>query len=129
MKLEFFDFEFADARKRSMTPAPGLNININLVDVQFDKNIIKIGFTYLVNYQDKSYIRIGGKARFSGPDTKSAFDEWKKTGSISGAQGEQILNAINYNSSINSIFIARVFSLTPPVIPPAIRFKQPEKKK
>ena len=44
-----------------------------------------------------------------------------------GVLGEQIVNTINYSASINAAFIARVFNLTPPIVPPTIRFQQPVK--
>ena len=50
-----------------------------------------------------------------------------KTKQIMGVLGEQIVNTINYSASINAAFIARVFNLTPPIVPPTIRFQQPVK--
>ncbi len=127
MKLEFLDFEYAEARKRSNTFAESMNINVDVTDAKFEDNSLSIAFNYTVAYSDQSYIRISGKARFSGADAKTAFNEWEKTKRITGTPGEQIVNAINYSASINSIFIARIFNLTPPIVPPTIIFKQKEK--
>lgn len=133
MILDFLDFETAEARKTvpGTPPMPkGLNTNIDISSAKVRNNILYLGFSYLVRYlPDRSFIRINGKARFKGPEVKKAYDEWKKTRRITGDVGEQIINAINYSASINSIFIARVFNLSPPLVPPSIRFEIPKKKK
>jgi len=129
MILEFLDFEYAEARKSALgTPAmpKGINTNIDITNAEVNNNGLDLNFSYLVTYiPDKSFIRINGKARFKGPDIKKAYMEWKKTRNVSGEAGEHLINAINYSASMNSIFIARVFNLTPPVIPPSIRFGKP----
>lgn len=133
MMLEFLDFEYAEARKATVgTPQmpKGLNTSIDITNAVVKNNGLDLNFAYLVTYMpDKSFIRINGKARFKGPDVKKAYMEWKKTRNVSGKTGEQLINAINYSASLNSIFIARVFNLTPPVIPPSIRFGKPKKVK
>ncbi len=133
MILEFLDFGYAEAKKieEGIPKMPkGINTNIEISNATIKKDVLSLGFTYLAKYTPEGdYIRIDGRARFKGPEVKSAYDEWKKTKRVSGAVGEQIINAINYSSSINSVFIARVFNLTPPIIPPTIRFEERKKKK
>ena len=122
MKLEFLDFESSEARKNSNGAPQSINTNIDITNAQLEKDLMTINFSYTASYvPDNSYVRIGGKASFSGPEARAAFDEWKKTKKIGGNTGEQIINLINYSASINAIFIARVFNLTPPIVPPTIK--------
>ncbi|HIH22458.1 TPA: hypothetical protein HA238_01900 [Candidatus Micrarchaeota archaeon] len=126
MKLELVDFESAEVKKVSSAMPQGLNTNINFVDAVLEKDALKVSFDYLVTYMpDNSFIRIHGRAIFSGPESKPAYEEWKKQKSFGGVSGEQILNAVNYTCSINSVFISRVFALTPPIVPPTIKFNPP----
>jgi hypothetical protein len=133
MILEFLDFEYAEAKKvgEGIPKMPkSINANIDIRNATIKNNVMKLSFTYLAKYvPEGSYVRVDGRARFRGPEVKSAYNEWKTTRRVTGAVGEQILNAINYSSSINSIFITRVFNLAPPIIPPTIKFEQPKKKK
>lgn len=130
MKLEFLNFESADAKKRSDTAAESMNINIDVTDARLENGTLKIEFNYTVAYApDQSYIRLGGRANFGGPDAKRAYEEWKKTKRITGDPGEQLVNTINYSASVNALFIARVFNLMPPVVPPVIKFGRPPAKK
>ncbi len=131
MKLEFLDFEFSEAKKNSIQALPqNINTNINLDSVDLDKNNLNVRFTYTVSYvPDGSYIRMSGVASFSGQqETKAAYDEWKKSSKIGGSAGEQIINTINYSTTVNAIFIARVFNLAPPVVLPTIKFEEQKKK-
>ncbi len=127
MQLVHIEFDFADTRKNTPHVSPqGINSNIDLSQVGQDGDSLLVNFVYLTTYlPDKSYIRMGGKALFSGPETEKAYEEWKKSRRISGSAGEYIVNMINYSASINAIFIARVFNLTPPIMPPTIRFQNP----
>ncbi len=133
MMLEFLDFNFAEARKaeEGIPKMPkGINTNIDINNAEVKNNILKLNFSYLARYMPHgSYIRIDGRARFKGQDVKTAYNEWKKTRRVTGLVGEQIINAINYSAAINSVFIARIFNLTPPLIPPTIKFKKPKKTK
>ncbi len=122
MRLEFLDFESSEARKNSNGAPQSINTNIDITNAQLEKDVMTIKFSYTASYiPDNSFVRIGGKASFSGPETKAAFEEWKKTKKVGGTAGEQIVNLINYSASINAIFIARVFNLTPPIVPPTIK--------
>lgn len=133
MILEFLDFEFSEARKteEGIPKMPtAINTNIDIVEAEAKNNILNIRFVYRATYiPQQHYIRIDGKASFKGPEAKAAYEEWKKIRRITGTAGEQIVNAINYSCSINSIFIARIFNLVPPISPPVIKFEEPQKGK
>jgi len=124
MKLEYMDFEFSDARKAAQLPPDAINASIDLTMAELKDSNLLLDFVYTATYAPHgSYIRIGGKAAFSGPEGKAAYAEWKKTKAVTGTSGEMILNAINYSASLNAVFIARIFNLAPPISPPTIKFK------
>ncbi|MEK6981486.1 MAG: hypothetical protein AABX38_01020 [Candidatus Micrarchaeota archaeon] len=128
MKLEFLDFETCEVRKVSQPVLESIDTNISINMATLEKNVLKLEFLYSTKYAPGGgFIRISGKADFSGSESKVAYEEWKKTKQIMGVLGEQIVNTINYSASINAAFIARVFNLTPPIVPPTIRFQQPVK--
>ncbi len=125
MQLDYLDFESSEAKKNPGTGFQGIDSTINFTSVAMDKGVLRLDFVYLATYAPtKSFIKLSGKAGFSGPEAKAAADDWTKTKKIAGATGEQIVNAINYNASINAVFIARVFNLTPPIMPPTIKFEK-----
>ncbi len=131
MKLEFMDFEFSEAKKNGFSSMPTvINTNIDIAHVTLEKNILHVNFLYSATYMPNgSYLRIGGKASFSGSEVADTYEEWKKNRRISGSAGEQIVNVINYTASVNAVFIARVFDLAPPIVPPTIRFEIPKNTK
>lgn len=126
MKLEYIEVLYGDARKNSPQQPEKMDTNINFTNVELSKTELILDFDYTVLYApDQSHIRLSGKAAFSGPESKKLFDEWQKDKRFTGKEGEMILNAINYNASINAIFMARVFSLVPPIVLPTLTFKKP----
>jgi hypothetical protein len=121
MKLERIDLISGNVRKVSSVHSRSMNTNINFVKVDGRVGSLDIDFEYSVTYKpDGSQLFISGKAAFSGPESKKCSEEWSRTGRIGGAPGELILNAINYSASINAIFVARAFNLTPPVVLPTL---------
>lgn len=127
MQLETLEFEFSEARKTRDAITQGINANIDLTGAEVDKSgYLYLLFTHTSSYApEASFIRLGGRARFSGPATevRAAMDEWKRSRRITGTHGELIINAINYAASVNAVFIARIFNLTPPIAPPTIKFE------
>ena len=129
MKLEFIDLESGDARKVSTIMPQAVNTNINLINAEVSNDMLNLSFEFTALYTpDGSYIRMHGKAKFSGKEVKKAYEEWGKTQTITGETGEYILNSINYTSTVNSVFLARVFGLTPPVTLPVLKFELQKKK-
>ena len=125
MKLETIDFEYSQARKIKEGPIQNIDTKIDLTNAIFEKDILSLNFNYVATYSPQgNMIQLSGRTIFSGLDTKTAYDEWKKTKKITGAPGEFIINTINYSSAMNSIFIARIFGLTPPIIMPTIRLQE-----
>ena len=123
MELEAIDFEAGDVKKNSTTPPKTINTNIAITSAETEANLITVKFNYTATYSpDESYIRIIGRARFRDKDAKKMQEEWSKTGRIAGEQGEIVLNAINYNASMNAIFISKAFNLAAPVVLPTLKF-------
>src|SRR3989338_3932660 len=130
MKLEYIDFDFGDARKNSDVPPQTINTNIEILNAQVADNTLLVSFEYTAAYvPDKSYIRFAGKARFSGKEIKSAYDEWSKNKRITSENGEYIINSINYSASVNSVLMAKVFNLVPAVFLPTIKIEAAAEKK
>lgn len=122
MELEFIDFESGDARALSSAAPKSISTNISITDAAANNNQLVVDFDYTAAYSpDGSHIRISGKAGFRGKEVKKAQAEWKKTGSISGVSGELILNAINFNASVNALLISKAFNLTPPIVLPTLK--------
>lgn len=130
MKLESLDFEGGDVKKNSIAPPKTINTNIAITNAKADADLLTVKFNYTTSYlPDESYIRIAGRASFRGKEAKKAYDDWSKTGRIGGEQGEMVLNAINYNASLNAIFVSRAFNLAPPLILPTLTFTEAPKEK
>ena len=117
MKLESIDLRFGDALKKSDSASKTINTNIAITSAAIDKNKLNVDFEYTASYVPQgNHIRVGGRAVFTGPESKKAALEWKQSGRITGSHGELIMNAINYSSSINAVLIAKTFNMTPPVV-------------
>lgn len=136
MNLDSVELTFGEARKNTSAIPTSMSSNITISRANIEDGKLALEFEYLVRYlPDESRITIAGISIFSGPEVKKAHDEWLKDGRIIGAPGEYILNAINYNASMNAILLARAFNLMPPVILPKITLnaaqpaKPSEKKK
>lgn len=130
MELELIDFESGDVKKNSPAPPKKVNTNIAITSAEAEADRLTVKFNYTATYApDESYIRLIGMARFSGNEAKKAQEEWSKTGRISGAPGELVLNAINYNASLSAIFISRALGLTPPIVLPTLKYGEVPKKK
>lgn len=125
MKLETIEIVSGDAKKKSVENAKKIDTSINFTNVQLEKDQLYLDFQYTVLYQpDESHLRLNGTAMFSGPETKKLFEEWAKTKKMSGKDGETILNAINYNASINAVLLSKVFNLLPPIVLPTLSFRE-----
>jgi hypothetical protein len=132
MKLDSMEFSGGDVKKVSNAAIDSVNTGIVFTNADILGDSLSIGFEYTAQYSpDQSYIKISGRAVFSGKESKSAYDEWTKTRKVGGEVGEYILNAVHHNASMNSIVLAKVFNMAPPVVLPRLSFesKAPAKKK
>lgn len=134
MKLDRIDFMAGEAKRISDVTVQGVNTSIAFTKAELSGDSLSLDFDYSVTYApDESFIRISGKALFSGKESKKAYDEWAKTQKITGEAGEYVLNAVNYGAALNGVLMAKVFNMAPPVMLPRLTFqsaaKPPEKKK
>ncbi len=129
MKLESMELLTCDARKNGAVASKSLDTNIALTSVSDEKGQLRVDFEYTVTYTpDGSHLRMGGKAVFSGAEGKSAAAEWAKSGRISGAAGEFVMNSIYYAASVNGVFVARALNIMPPVALATLAFAPSSKK-
>ncbi len=129
MKLESMDFSGAEIRKASNNPVTGVNTGIVITEAAQRGDSLELGFEFSALYSpDPSYIRMRGRAVFSGKEIGSAYQEWLKTKKVSGEAGEYIVNAINHHSSINSIVMAKAFNLASPVVLPRLLIEKTSEK-
>lgn len=126
MKLELIDVVASDAKKSSTEVPQNINTNITYREIRQDSGRLFVDFDYVAAYApDGSYIRLGGRAVFAGPEVKGAHDEWSKSQRISGEAGQYIVNAIHYSASINAVLVARALNMTPPLILPTLTLEAP----
>jgi hypothetical protein len=130
MKLDSIDFRSGDAKKMSDANVTGVNTTISFTSAELSGDSIALNFDYSALYApDESYIRISGRAVFSGKESRKSHEEWTKTKRITGEAGEYMLNAVNYGSSMNAIMISKVFNMAPPVMLPQIVISTAAEKK
>lgn len=137
MKLESLEFEFADAMKKGKGVVENVNVNIDIPRIEQGGNSMKVYFVYVASYlPENSYIRAGGTAVFSGSELSEVYKGWLKNKKLNGTVGEQMINGINYAAASSAVFIARIFNMPPPIMPPQIKLpaaniseKTPTKKK
>jgi len=99
---------------------------------------VLLDFTYAVDYKpDLASLRISGQAmcKDSPDNVKRLLAEFKKQKAVPADLGNSVINMINANAGMNSIFILRPFNLLPPFMPPLLAQEQkpaaaaPSKKK
>jgi hypothetical protein len=121
MKVTKSVFEFSDVRIREK-PVKNLSVNIDMPDFTALKNGLRVYFVYTVSYDpSETYMRLGGYLELEGEDITAVSKEWVKNKKISGETGEGVLNLVNYHSCMNAVLLARIFNITPPLIPPMLR--------
>jgi hypothetical protein len=124
MKLDYIEVRTGEVKKASDAITQGVDTNIAFTSAEVTGDTLKLGFDFSALYApDRSYIRISGKAIFSGKESKKAQEEFSKTKKIGGETGEYILNAVNYGASMNAVMIAKVFNMAPPITLPRLTFK------
>lgn len=130
MRLEKIGFWSGEARKSSQLMPSRFNTNINISKASASKDKLSVEFQHQVSYEpDGSMLVLGGSALFGSKNAKKCADEWAKTKRIAGADGEAIINAINYNATAHMVLFARLFDLIPPLSMPVLRFEEKSPKR
>ncbi len=122
IKLDFVEFTGAEVKKESIKGIPAnFRTRIDIVDTDVKDEKLNLTFSYTVQYApETTHITLYGLAGFSGEEIKKGFEMAKKTKKFPDEVRNQILTGINHVCSTNSVFIARVFNLAPPVVPALI---------
>jgi len=129
MKLYSVDFEYGEARRNGTAAPAGFNNNIEILSASGKDDTLTLQFRYTATYSpDESRLLLGGTAKFMFPHAEKLVAEFTTKKSIGGANGEMILNSLNYHCSLNSVMLARVFNLVPPIVLPQLKFEEPKKK-
>lgn len=99
-----------------------VNVQVMKMTKQDQKNVV-VDFAYTIDYKPKvAYLKITGKAYCQDhPDNiKKAILEFNKKKYLPMEHGASVINMINANAGMNSIFLIRPFNLLPPFMPPLI---------
>jgi hypothetical protein len=130
MKLESIEFGAGEVRKGRGGNPKTIDSNILLTNAELEEGYLALDFEFTATYAPgNDSIRISGMAIFSGKETKKAHAEWVKSKAITGEQGELILNAIHYGSSMNAVLLAKAFNMMPPVVLPTLKIRKKAAKK
>lgn len=110
-------------RSRSHVPTKiAVNINIEKLTPR-DANTVVADFTYAISYlPDVATVKVFGMAhcKDTAENIKKVLAEHKKTKVVPMDLGATLLNMVNANAGLNSIFLIRPFNLLPPFMPPLI---------
>ncbi len=99
-----------------------VDVNISVDRITVKKDRAYLDFTYIVDYSPKvAKVTIKGTAHCTDTEMnlKKLVADWKKK-IITPELGMNVLNEINANVGVNSIFLMRPFNLMPPFMPPLV---------
>ncbi len=99
-----------------------VNVQVTKMTKQDQKNVL-VEFAYTIDYKPKvAHLKITGRAYCQDhPDNiKKAILEFNKKKYLPMEHGASVINMINANAGMNSIFLIRPFNLLPPFMPPLI---------
>ena len=111
--------------KRKRRDVPGqveVDVAIDKITKKDDRNVI-LDFSYTVSYKPNvAKLKVTGEAYCvdSPENIKKAMAAFKKSKLLPMEYGASVLNMINANAGLNSVFIIRPFNLLPPFMPPLI---------
>jgi hypothetical protein len=99
-----------------------VNVQVTKMTKKDMKNVI-VDFTYTIDYKPKvAHLKITGKAYCQDHpnNIKKAMLEFSRKKYLPMEHGASVINMINANAGMNSIFLIRPFNLLPPFMPPLI---------
>lgn len=99
-----------------------VNVNIDEITPR-EEGIVMLDFTYKIDYKPEvALVKITGQAycRDTPENLKKAIAEYKKKKILPMEYGASVVNMINANAGLNSVFIIRPFNLMPPFMPPML---------
>ncbi len=99
-----------------------VNVQVTKMTKQDQKNVV-LDFAYTIDYKPKvAFLKITGRAYCQDHpnNIKKAMLEFGKKKYLPMEYGASVINMINANAGMNSIFLIRPFNLLPPFMPPLI---------
>ncbi|MBU0532443.1 hypothetical protein KKB44_03035 [Candidatus Micrarchaeota archaeon] len=117
--------------KHNVPETVTVDVSISKI-TQKEPSIAILDFTYAVDYKPQvGQVKIVGQAycKDTPQNIKKAQAEFKKKKILPMEYGARVINMINANAGMNSIFLIRPFNLLPPFMPPLISTEEPKKKK
>ncbi|MFH0927462.1 MAG: hypothetical protein V1822_02680 [Candidatus Micrarchaeota archaeon] len=119
-----------EAKRDKNEDVKGLDVNIGIDNVKVTGPEVEIEFNYTASYQDGvGTLKMNG-ALLAHEDDKGAkeiSESWKKSKKLPDSFSEMVLNAINFTCGTNGVLVVRPVNLAPPMIPPRIQLRKPEK--
>lgn len=101
-----------------------INTSVTINDAALmDSTNVRLGFRYTVLYNPNlAIVNVMGYATCTDTkeNVKKLLDQYKKNGTIDQNLAGEVMNLINANVGINSIFLIRPFGLVPQFAPPPI---------
>ena len=99
-----------------------VNVQVTKMTKQDQKNVV-VDFAYTIDYKPKvAFLKITGKAYCQDHpnNIKKAMLEFGRKKYLPMEHGASVINMINANAGMNSIFMIRPFNLLTPFMPPLI---------
>lgn len=123
MELKAIFLDGAEAKKEVVGQPKNIAINIRINAMALSGDELKFKFTYEADYQPNiGFLRITGIAVATDKlaAAKEIFSRWQKDKTIAPEIASPLINAINMNAGMNSLFVARALNMSPPFLPPKL---------
>ena len=112
--------------RRDVPASVDVDIKITKMTKQDSQNVA-LEFEYNITYKKNvATVKVTGIAncRDNAENIKKALSYYKKKKALPPELGAGVINMINANAGLNSIFLIRPFNLIPPFMPPALAPKK-----
>lgn len=99
-----------------------VNVNLKVDKISIKKGTATLDFTYTIDYAPKvarCIVRGSAFCRDNPANMKKLTASWKKK-VLPPELGANVVNVINANVGMNSVFLTRPFNLAPPFMPPVV---------
>lgn len=123
----------AEVKKINNNVPREVDVNVRITKIQKtdDRNVV-LEFSYQVDYLPKTgMLKLTGVAycKDTAANVRNFLAAYKKKKEIPMEYAAVVMNMINANAGMNSVFITRPFNLLPPFMPPPITAETQTKKK
>jgi hypothetical protein len=129
LELIGLSFKTAEINKEKEGVPTGIEVTVSVDSISREsEEEVLLYWTYSIVYNpDIGTVKIRGEAfcHDTPDEIEKLITAYTKDKIFPQAQGTDVLNMINANASINSIFLIRPFNLLPPFTPPLISEEKP----